>query len=166
MFQWDVCYICSVNIGAKHECIMHWLVSTAVMCCDTEYCILLLKWGEGVRPKKAWREVVEKYCLTQQLNKKYTVDCSSTTTTSILWPFVWDYPGDRYWKGEPFWILLKQRWWVGMASAGPYASHLHFVRGRWPCQHCRMYAHALPAAQPTVSKHWRYLLWTVVNGRN
>ena len=35
-----------------------------------------------------------------------------TTTTTVLWPSVRDYPGELvYQKGKPFWILLKQRWW-------------------------------------------------------
>ena len=57
-------------------------------------------------------------------------------------------------KVKPVWILLKQ---VTVASAGPYAS-LHLTPDRQPCQHppLRFYRpDALPAAQPTASRHWR-----------
>jgi len=33
----------------------------------------------------------------------------------------------RYQKDKPFWILLKQNDGVAVASAGPYAHHLHLA---------------------------------------
>ena len=33
----------------------------------------------------------------------------------------------RYQKDKPFWILLKQKYGVAVASAEPYASYLHFT---------------------------------------
>ena len=41
-------------------------------------------------------------------------------------------------KVEPFWILMKQEmmgWLMAVASAGPYANHLHLTQDRQPCQH-------------------------------
>ena len=39
----------------------------------------------------------------------------------------------RHQKGKPFWILLEQEmigWHVAVASAGPYANHLHLAPDR------------------------------------
>jgi len=37
----------------------------------------------------------------------------------------------RHQKGKPFWILLKQEMMgVAVASAGPYANHLHLAPDR------------------------------------
>jgi len=63
-------------------------------------------------------------------------------------------------KVKPIWILLKQETVSGMAvaSAGPYAS-LHLA----PDNHAStpplsvLQADALPAAQPTASKHGRHV---------
>ena len=75
------------------------------------------------------------------------------------------FPGLPVWAGtrkvKPIWILLKQGL-VAVASAGPYAS-LHLAPGRLPCQHPTAQffyrPDALPAAQPTASKHWRHKHW-------
>jgi len=77
-------------------------------------------------------------------------------TTTILWPFFWDHPGEPVLE-ENFWTLwcngrlteadtLTIR--LGATPSGLSSAHLHhppiFYR-----------PDALPAAQPTVSKHWR-----------
>jgi len=36
----------------------------------------------------------------------------------------------RHQKGKPFWIILKQDDGVAVASAGPYATHLHHTPDR------------------------------------
>jgi len=39
-------------------------------------------------------------------------------------------------KVKPFWILMKARDdGVAVASARPYANHLHLALDRYPCQH-------------------------------
>jgi len=77
-----------------------------------------------------------------------------------LTAFFWDYLGER-WAGtrkvKPIWILLKQETvsgsgisWAICKSASPLAPDPH---------HSVFYRpDALPAAQPTASKHWRPLL--------
>ena len=67
----------------------------------------------------------------------------------------------RYQKGKTnldfYW---NKRQWVAVTSTGPYAS-LHLAPDRQPCQHPTTQffyrPDALPAAQPTASKHWRTL---------
>ena len=49
-----------------------------------------------------------------------------------------------------------------MASAGPYANHLHLAPGRQPCHASTSplssyRPDALPPAQPTASNHWRQI---------
>jgi len=39
-------------------------------------------------------------------------------------------------EGKPFWILLEQEiYGVVVASAGPYANHLHVAPDRYPCEY-------------------------------
>ena len=69
--------------------------------------------------------------------------------------------------GLPRWVSTRKenqsglhwskRQWVAVASAGPYA-RLHLAPNRQPCQHPVLYSvlyrlDALPATQPTASKH-------------
>jgi len=69
--------------------------------------------------------------------------------------FVRDYPGE-YWAG----FYWSKRQSVAVASAGPYAN-LHLAPGNHastpPLSFYR--PDALPATQPTVSKHWRNSQW-------
>ena len=84
---------------------------------------------------------------------------TTTTTTKILWSFFWDHPGEPM-PEENFWTLwckgrlteadtLTIR--LGATPSGLTSAHLHhppiFYRPE-----------ALPAAKPTVSKHWRQLV--------
>jgi len=66
----------------------------------------------------------------------------------------------RHQKGKPFWVLLEQEMMgVAVASAGPYANHLHLAPDK---QHASTpplsfyKPDTFPAAQPTASKHWRH----------
>ena len=56
--------------------------------------------------------------------------------------------------------------WVAVASAGPYAN-LHIAPDKYPRQHPTTQffyrPDALPATQPTVSKHWRNDIWMEIN---
>ena len=72
-------------------------------------------------------------------------------------------PGLPGWAGtrnvKPVGFYWSKRQWLAVASAGPYAS-LHLARSRqitMPTPHHSVFYRpdALPAAQPTVSKHWR-----------
>jgi len=56
---------------------------------------------------------------------------------------------------QQFWILMKQEIdKVAVASARPYANHLHLDPDRKPRQHLSFnQPDALPDAQPTASKH-------------
>jgi len=61
-------------------------------------------------------------------------------------------------KGKPFWIFMKQEMmgWLAIASAGPYANNLHLTPNHASTSLLSFYRlDALPAIQPTVSKHWR-----------
>jgi len=43
---------------------------------------------------------------------------------------------NRHQKGKPFWILLEREMMgVAVASAGPYANHLHIAADRQPRQY-------------------------------
>ena len=58
---------------------------------------------------------------------------TKATTTNVLLPFVFEYPGEPIpglREDKPFWILLKQRRCGGSASAEPYASNLHLTPDR------------------------------------
>ena len=61
------------------------------------------------------------------------------------------------------WIYWSKRQWVAVASAGLYTS-LHFIPDNHanipPLSFYRL--DALPAAQPTASKHWRQKLLTLL----
>ena len=83
-------------------------------------------------------------------------------------PFNGPFSGLPRWAGtrkvKPIWFYWSKRHWVAVASAGPCAS-LHLAPDRQPRQHPTTQffyrPDALPAAQPTASKHWRhnYLHW-------
>ena len=78
------------------------------------------------------------------------------TRLTALFPGVPRWAGTRKVKTSEFYWSKRQ--WVAVASAGPYAS-LHLAPDRWPCRHPTTVFYrtdALPAAQPTASKHWRY----------
>jgi len=83
-----------------------------------------------------------------------------THTTTVLWPFFQDHPGEPV-PEQNFWTLwCKERFTEadtltirqGATPSGLTGAHLHhppiFFYG----------ADALPATQPTVSKHWRQLV--------
>jgi len=88
-----------------------------------------------------------------------TYSYTGTHTTTILRPFFWDHPGEPV-PDENLWTLwCKGRLTeantpttrLGATPSGLTIAHLHhppiFYR-----------PDALPAAQPTVSKHWRQLI--------
>ena len=81
------------------------------------------------------------------------------TRLTALFPELPRWAGTR--KVKPIWISKRQ--WVAVASAGPYATaSLHLA----PADNhtitpplCFYRPDALPAAQPTASKHWRHKHW-------
>jgi len=66
------------------------------------------------------------------------------------------WAGTRKVKPKPMWISWSKRQWVAVVSTGPYAN-LHLAPDNHgstpPLSFCR--PDALPASQPTASKHWR-----------
>ena len=80
---------------------------------------------------------------------------NSDTRLTALFPGLPRWASTRKVNQSGFYWSKRQ--WVAMASAGPYAS-LHLAPDRQPHQHPTSHFHrpdALPAAQPTASKHWR-----------
>ena len=66
---------------------------------------------------------------------------------------------NRYQKGKTSLDFTGAREWVAVASAGPYASAPRSKQITMPAPHCSVFYRpdALPAAQPTASKHWRVI---------
>jgi len=91
----------------------------------------------------------------------YTRTPYTTTTTSILRPFFRDHPGEPVPEENVWTLWCKGRFTdadtltirLGATPSGLTSAHLHH-----PPYFCG--PDALPAAQPTVSKHWRQLTWT------
>jgi len=76
-------------------------------------------------------------------------------TTTVLWPFFPDYPGELV-PDENFWTLWRKgrfteadtpTIWLGTTPFRLTSAHLHHP------PHIFYRPDALPAAQPTVSKH-------------
>jgi len=82
-----------------------------------------------------------------------------TRTPPFNGPFSGTTRVSRYQKGKTNLDFTEAREWVAVASAGPYASlHLAPDRCQYPTTHVFYRPDALPAAQPTASKHWRHML--------
>ena len=95
------------------------------------------------------------FCMSRNLKWKNPV---TTTITTILRAFFWDHPGEPV-PEKNFWTLwCKGRLTeadtatirLGTTPSGLSSAHLHHPIFYRP--------DALPATQPTVSKHWRQLL--------
>ena len=56
---------------------------------------------------------------------------NNPSTTTLLHPFNGLFSRTTWvsWhqKGRPFWVLMKQENWAAVASAAPYANHLHLA---------------------------------------
>ena len=94
-----------------------------------------------------------------RLNKCYSLRYTHTRLTA-LFPGLPGWAGTR--KVKPIWILLKQERVSGGGISWAYASlHLAPDRITTPAPHHSVFYRpdALPAAQPTASKHWRHILW-------
>ena len=95
----------------------------------------------------------------------YSVVCrtswiANTHTHPFNGPFSGTTRVSRYQKGKTNLDFTEARQWVAVASAGPYAS-LHLAPDKQAHQHPTTVFYrpdALPAAQPTASKHWRQTL--------
>jgi len=133
-------------------------------------CLRMLLQVDAVVQAHEKREDFMKAFLTEfsgSVNSRISADFSETHTQ----PFYCSYgicPGPPRWAGtrkvkpgrlKPIWIYWSKRQWVAVASAGPYAS-LHLI----PDNHANIpplifyRLDALPATQPTASKHWRQIL--------
>jgi len=74
---------------------------------------------------------------------------STTTTTTVLLHLFNGLFSKTTWvsqhqKGKPFWILLEQDDEVAVASAGPYAIHLHLA----PVPHHPVFTSRMPFLPP------------------
>ena len=94
----------------------------------------------------------------------WTIDNLSTTftTTTTVLRFSGFCPGLPRWAGtrkvKPIWIYCSKGQWVAMASAGHMQICISPRQITTPASHHSVFyrPHALPAAQPTASKHWRH----------
>ena len=90
------------------------------------------------------------------MNADWALD-SRQTSDQADWLALWHthtHPFNGPFSGT---TQVSRYQWVAVASAGPYAS-LHLAPGRQSHQHPTTVFYrpdALPAAQPTASKHWR-----------
>ena len=84
----------------------------------------------------------------------YTIHTHTHTRLMALFPGLPGWAGTR--KVKPIWILQKQETVSGSGISWAYAS-LHLAPDRQPRQHLTTQffyrPNALPAAQPTASKH-------------
>jgi len=87
-----------------------------------------------------------------------TIATHTHTRLTAFFPGLLGSAGTR--KVKPIWFYWSKRQWEAVASAGPYAS-LHLAPDRYHASTSPLKffyrPDALPAAQPTVSKHWRHL---------
>ena len=123
--------------------------------------------GCGTNPKCGWRHHANKnFChfwynkqAHFQLQKHSRTSCLKTSNTQTR--LTAHFPGLPRWartrKVKPIWILLKRQW-VALASAGNMqvctSLQIDNHASTPPLFFYRL--DALPAAQPTASKHWTY----------
>jgi len=121
---------------------------------DTVYCV-----PDAVHDTFEFRQVNYQAC-TWHSCWEYLLSLfgiiNTHTHTTALWPFFRDHPGEPV-PEENFWPLwCKGRLteadiltiWLGATPSGLTSVHLHHP-------HIFYGPDAFPAAQPTVSKHWR-----------
>jgi len=108
------------------------------------------------KPQKLPHKTASQFPETRSLIYKIS-DSTNTHKPSFNGPFSGITQVSRYQKGKTNLNFTEARQWVAVASAGPYAS-LHLAPDRQPRQHLTTLffygPDGLPAAQPTVSKHW------------
>jgi len=90
-----------------------------------------------------------------------TVWLTTTTTTTILWPFVWDYPGESVPEGQTILDFAEadMMWqeWHQLNHMQAICTSLQKITMPAPNQSDFYGPDALPDTQPTASKHWRLL---------
>ena len=134
-----------------------WTIITICLCvrcfCGSKHCagIILLKWGETV-------SLVNFAIKFPEISHHTLQMLSHTHTHAFNGPF----PGLPMWAGtrkvKPIWILLKQE---TVSSSGmswaicKSAPHSRQITTPTPHHSVFYRPDALPAAQPTASKHWR-----------
>ena len=116
-------------------------------------------------------------CLTECLSVlKFTVDpltrncltfmccslhcCWTHTHLTALFPWLPWWAGTR--KVKPIWILLKQETVSGSGISWAICKFAPSSRHTMPAPHHSVFYRldALPADQPTASKHWRHCCWS------
>ena len=121
------------------------VISNMVLTCSTKYTRLPIFW---VREMKTARIFLE-------------ANIHTHTRLTALFPGIPRWAGTR--KVKRIWILLKQETVSG--SGISWATCKSAPRSRQittPAPHCSVFYRpgALPAAQPTASKHWRRIPWS------
>ena len=93
-------------------------------------------------------------------NQRHTADTHAHTHThrdhfTTLWILSGITRVSQYQNQSGFY--WSKRHWVAVASAGPYANRPRWITMLAPHQPVFYGPDALPAAQPTLSKHWRHV---------
>ena len=89
--------------------------------------------------------------------------CGGRTHTNVYWLFSRTTWVGRYQKDKPFWILLKQEWQWWQGWQWHQLNHMQIIctslqtdnHASTSLLHIFYRPDALPATQPTASKHWR-----------
>ena len=105
-------------------------------------------------------------CLIAVMPEFHLVKTVITHTHARLTALFRDYPGELVPERKPIWILLKQETVSGIGIS--WAICKSATRSRqitMPAPHRPVFYRpdALPADQPTASKHWRGTVKTVIN---
>ena len=102
---------------------------------------------------KRWKEI-----MSSDAKKDNTHTHAHTHTHPFNGPFAWTTRVSRYQKGKPIWILLKQETVSGNGVSRAIcksAPHSRQITKLAPHHSVYYRPDALPATQPTASKHWR-----------
>jgi len=96
-----------------------------------------------------------------QANRQSTTTTRTTTHNQLQWllhPFnglfsrtTWV---SRHQKGKPSGFCWSKGWWVAVASAGPYANHLHLAP-KMPASHHSFFTGRMPFLPPNQQRQWQ-----------
>jgi len=105
-------------------------------------------------------------CCYARISSSKNCNYTHTHTHTRLTALFRDYPGEPVPERKPIWILLKQETVSGIGIS--WAICKSATRSRqitMPAPHRPVFYRpdALPADQPTASKHWRGTVKTVIN---
>jgi len=115
-------------------------------------------WPWAVKQETNQSAVEQHVKYTSPVFKPFVLILTTTITITILWPFCRDHPGELV-PEENFWTL----WCKGrLTEADTPTTQLGTTPSRLTSAHLHhppifYRSNALPATQPTASKHWRQL---------